>query len=61
MFFFDGTDFAARVLALYDDDRAFAEKTAQQFRNFEGKSAQTSIRSAVERYLHTLRNGSLAR
>ena len=61
MFFFDRPDFADRILALYDDDRAFAEKTAQQFRNFESKSAQTSIRAAVERYLHTVRNGSLAR
>lgn len=57
MFFLDRPDFADRILALYDDDRAFAEKTAEQFRNFESKSARSCILAAVARYLQTVGNG----
>jgi hypothetical protein len=57
MFFFDRESIADRILALYDDDRAFAEKTVEQFRNFESKSAQGFIRAAVDRYMQTVRNG----
>lgn len=57
MFFFDRRTMADRILALYDDDRAYAEKTAEQTCNFEQKSAQNRIRAAVERFLHSAQTG----
>jgi hypothetical protein len=55
MFFFDRHVVADRILALYGDDHAFAEKTAEQAHNFESKSPQNAIRAAVERFLQSMR------
>ena len=40
MFFFDRQTMADRVVARYDDDRAFADEDREQARNFESKSAR---------------------
>jgi hypothetical protein len=57
MFFFDRQTMADRILALYDDDRAFAEQTAAQARNFESKSAQGYVRAAAQRFLQSVQAG----
>ena len=57
MFFFDRSNLADRILTLYDDDHAFAEKTSEQVRNFESKSAQHRVRAAVERFLQSVPPG----